>query len=67
MWDIWMKNQTLNYLWLSITYESVVFQEYIPAPKKITLSKVTRHWPFLIGLFLFGCKIDAVLDVTLPC
>ena len=26
-WDIWIKNQILNYLWLSITYESVVFQE----------------------------------------
>ena len=40
-WDILMKNPKLNYFWLSIACERVVFQECNPVPRKITLSKMT--------------------------
>jgi len=56
-WDIWMKNQTLCYLWLSITYKSVVFQEYIPTPKKITIQGEQPLAIFNWIEQLFGCNI----------
>ena len=56
-WNIWLKNQTLHYLWLSITYKSVVFQEYIPAPKKITVQGDQSLAIFNWIEQLFGCNI----------
>ena len=44
-----MKNQTVNYLRLSLPCGSVVFQERIPELKIITLTTMTRHGPFLMN------------------